>query len=300
MKRKVVKQGEATLMVSLPSKWAKKYNLSKGQEVDIKEVDNNLVISKEGIDIKKKVTLEIKDNSESLIRISIINAYRAGFDVIHINFKSNEEYKIILDVLRDYIIGFDVIKKELNSCTLENITEPSEDQFEVLFRKIFFNISSLINATELRLKNKNSEYKDLVLKTHQYDDFCRRIISKKNYTASKSGFYWSFLSLLGHGQRELYHLNKFLDNNKVNFNDMEILNDLRKIFELLTDVYVKKDINKLEEIHKLEKILIFNKVYKKIQKSQKENIVLYHLAGAARNFYLSTSPLTGLIFDNKL
>ena len=43
MKRKLVKQGPATLMVSLPVKWLQSQNLNKGDEVDIEVKDNKIV-----------------------------------------------------------------------------------------------------------------------------------------------------------------------------------------------------------------------------------------------------------------
>ena len=35
MKRKVVKQGKSTLMISLPSKWVKDNNINRGDEIDL-------------------------------------------------------------------------------------------------------------------------------------------------------------------------------------------------------------------------------------------------------------------------
>ena len=166
-----------------------------------------------------------------------------------------------------------------------------------IFRKIFFNISLLITNTEERLKEKIQfeDYKEIVFKIHQYDNFCRRVISKRNLVISKGSLIWSFLGLLIHGQRELYHLNKFLDSNKINFKDFEFYNYLKDIFNLLSEAYIKKDMTKLERIHELEKTIIYEKFYKLIQKNSKENIVLYHIAVSIRNFYLAASPLIGII-----
>jgi len=40
MKRKLVKQGGTALTVSLPAKWAKKYDLKAGDEIDLVEEGN--------------------------------------------------------------------------------------------------------------------------------------------------------------------------------------------------------------------------------------------------------------------
>ena len=45
MKRKLVKQGGTALTVSLPAKWARKYNLKAGDEVEGEEEDWTLIVS---------------------------------------------------------------------------------------------------------------------------------------------------------------------------------------------------------------------------------------------------------------
>lgn len=287
-------------MVSLPSKWIKQFNLKKGDEISIEEVENSLLISKESKKEKKKVNLNLTNYTESAIRTGIINSYRSGVDIIEINFKDESQYKIILNTINNYLIGFDVIKKEKNICIIENITEPSEEQFDVLFRKILYNISLLINGTEARLKeeSKFEDYEEIVLSIHKYDNFCRRVISKQNTFGNESKLFWTFSGILIHGQRELYHLNKFLDKNKVNFKNFEFFSHLKKAFDLLSQGYVQKNISKLEELHELEKKIIYSDFYKLIQTNKKENIVLYHLAVAIKDFYLASSPLVGLLLSS--
>jgi len=299
MKRKLVKQGVATLMISLPSKWIKKFSLKKGDEISLEELDNKLIITRDKVSSKKQIELNIKNNTESAIRTFIVNTYRTGFDKIKINFRDEKQYKIITNTINDYLIGFEVIEKEKDFCILENITEPSEEQFEILFRKILYNIDLLIRNTEERLKGKKefSEYKEIVLRVHQYDNFCRRVISKTNILGNKSNLFWTFLTLLIHGQRELYHLNIFLDKNKIKFKEFDFFENLKVIFSLLNKSYIEKDLSKIERIHELEKDMIYKEFYSKIQKNSKDNIVLYHLASSLRNFYLATSPL--MVFLSK-
>jgi len=44
MKRKIIKLGTATLVVSLPSKWTKKFNLKSGNDLELEEANSNLII----------------------------------------------------------------------------------------------------------------------------------------------------------------------------------------------------------------------------------------------------------------
>ena len=300
MQRKLVQQGTATLMVSLPRSWVQKSRLKKGDEISIVETGDSLVLSRHSKTEKRSVSCNISNYTESAIRTKIVNLYRSGFDSIQIVFKDAQQYKIILNVIRTYLIGFDITKKEETTCQIENITEPSEEQFDTVFKKILYTISLLLDGTEARLRgtSKFEEYADMVLSIHRYDNFCRRVLSKNNPYGEDSKLFWSFSGILIHGQRELYHLNTFLDMNKVQFKDFSFLNGLKTIFNLLRDGYIKKDIVALEDLHKLEKKLIYKDFYSLIQKNKKENIVLYHLAVSLKNFYLASSPLMGLLVSS--
>ena len=62
MKRNIVKQGHSTLMVSIPMKWVKKYNLKKGMQVDVEDNGRDLIIStKSELEPKKKEIKHMKN-----------------------------------------------------------------------------------------------------------------------------------------------------------------------------------------------------------------------------------------------
>ena len=90
MKRKLVKQGAATLMVSLPSKWAKQNKLGKGDEVDVFQRDNALMLTPESVSSKREVEIEIGSETESSVRTIITNTYRMGYDRIKVYFNSTK------------------------------------------------------------------------------------------------------------------------------------------------------------------------------------------------------------------
>jgi len=300
MRRKLVRQGTSTMMISLPSDWIKKQKLGKGDEIDITEEDNKLILNKgETKPAKKKTKITLTNETETSIRTIIQNACRTGYDIIEIRFNTEKQYTTIIHTLKDYLIGYDVVKKEANNCTIENLTEPSEEQFETLIKKIIYNVALMIENTEDRLKNKTKfeDYIDIDSKIKQYQNFCLRVIAKKG---RKSPLFWTFLVIMIHGHREIYHLNRYLDKNKINFENFDFINEIKTMFKLLSEAYLNKDISKLEKIHELEKNLIYNDFYKLIQKNKKENIVLYHLTASARNFYLATSPLIGLLLESSI
>ena len=298
MRRKLVKQGTATMMISLPSKWIKANDLGKGDEIDIEEKQNSIVISLGGKKSKRQTEISLASLTESSIRTLITNTYRTGYDKINVNFDKETQFKILQQVIKTKLIGFEIIKKQEKSCIVENITEPSPEQFDNLLNKMFMNIEDFFKITEKRLQGEKTEdFEEVADRIQKYDNFCRRVIYKKKIIEQKSELFWAFLTLIIHGQREIYFLNKIIDKKiKVSDKTIELLKGSKKIFNMLVESYQNKNVELLGRIHELEKQFIYKKAYSLLEKKRgKENTIIYHLASSIRQFYQANSPLSGLI-----
>jgi len=108
---------------------------------------------------------------------------------------------------------------------------------------------------------------------------------------------WTFLTLIIHGQRELYHLNKLLGKGaKVSAGTKEFLKDAREVFELIKKSYMENKIEYFAKIHSMEKELLYKKGPMLLEKAKgKENQIIYRIMVAIREFYLAASPLSGII-----
>lgn len=283
------------MMISLPSKWIKANNLSKGDEVDLDEKGNMLEIYPAKSNPKKEVEINITNLTESLIRTLITNAYRLGYDKIKLNFHDKSVLKTVQEVLDKNLIGFEIIKKINNGCEIENITEPSAEQFDNIFSKIFLNIDELFISAEQILSGKKQDFEDTERKIQQFDNFCRRVIMKSN-SQEKAQLRWAFHSELIHGQREIYHMLRFLSTNKrkKEKNTVLLFQECKKIFGLLKKTYLTKDEKLIEKIHEDEKKIVYKKGYSLIKSN---SIEIHHILSAIRNFYLASSPLSGLLIS---
>ncbi|MEK6900366.1 MAG: hypothetical protein AABX05_04555 [Nanoarchaeota archaeon] len=300
MKRKLVQQGTTTLMVSLPSDWIQRFKLRKGQEVDITDAKDNLIIASSERKQKKEITLSFKTHTESAIRIMLTNAYRAGYDVLTVKNIGKGQLKIIREVLQNYLLGMEITHQDKGTCVIESITEPHEEKFEVVFQKIFSGITGMIKSTAARIEN-NTPFTDCeftMQNIHKYDNFCRRIMAKENLYSDKAIFFWNFLSLVTHAPRELYHLNRYLDKQKLRFGKekksyAQHLSSMQESLSSLRHAYQEKDISAIEMAHEKARKILFVKMYDQMEKDN--SMVLHHLWAAMRNLYLSTSPLMGLM-----
>lgn len=303
MKRKLVKQGAATLMISLPSKWVKQYGLDKGDEIDMQEKANTLIIAPDLTEKKKETNLHLASKTESFIRTLITNTYRAGYDKVEVTYENAEQFKILQSVITHNLIGFEITKKDKGKCIVENITEPSTEQFEKILSKFFLNVGGLLESTRERLGDvidRTEEIEDFSIiepRIIKYDNFCRRAISKKQSSIEKAEFLWAFLTLLVHAQRELYHLNHISDKKtKVSREVLELLREGKHLFENVVTAYTEKNVKLLINLHEKEKFLVYTKGYNAFEKSKgKESVALYHILSFIRQVYQANSPLIGLL-----
>ncbi len=298
MQRKLIKQGLGGFTIYLPKKWLDKKGLKETDCVEVDELGEDIVIySKKSSLQQPETTLNIKKSTESAVRTIITNAYRLGYDKVKVNFNDDKQFKMIRNTVRGHLLGFEITKKEKNSCIIESITEPSSGQFDVLLQKVFYNSLELIKITKKRLNKKEIEedYNEVEERIKQYDNFCRRTITKRRFQRN-SQLFWTFLTLMIHAQREFFMINKWLDKNNFASNKKIILfvEEVEKILRDIIKAYSKKDISILEEIHALEKDLIHKKT-EALFKETKDYMIIHRLASSVRKYYLATSPLIGIL-----
>lgn len=301
MKRKIIKQGGGGFTIYLPKKWVDENNLTQKNEIEIEELGRDLIIHPTKSHKIFETKISLTSSTESSIRAIITSIYRKGYERIEVTFKNKEQFGILKEILKTKLIGFEIIKREGNKCVIENITEPSKEQFETILKKIFLNIDELFLITKERLNIEKQEiqedYHEIEERIMKYDNFCRRIILKERIITSTPELFWSFLSLVMYANRELYHLNNIIKKKIQPSKELiEIFNGAYKIFKLVERVYFKKEIEKLEEVHKIEKELIYKKVYKFLETEKgEENKIVYHLSVCIRELYKTNSPLTGML-----
>ena len=298
MKRKLVKQGAATMMVSLPAKWIKQHGLDKGDEIEVEETgDGSLVIEMKNKKGKKETAINITSMTESSIRTLLTNAYRLGYDRIDVKYAYDNALRIIEHTLKKQLLGFQIVKKENKKCIIENITEPSAEQFENIYSKMILNIKELFDIAKDALEGSNKriyESEDIEDSIKQFDNFCRRIIAKENLYGH-CALQWAFHAELIHAQREIYLLLRHLKNNKTKCNKeiLSLLEECREMFEMIVRAHKEKNIELLERAHDMEKKLVYEAGHKLLEKG-KDSIIVKHIVNAIREFYLCASHLMGM------
>ena len=122
MKRKVIQLAEKTLVVSLPSKWARAYNVRKRDEVEVGEAGSKLTISPQSELVEEKTELDVRGLDLEVSRRALGAIFKAGYDEVNVTFEDMKELNKIQEVVREEFIGFEVMNLGKGSLTAKNIT----------------------------------------------------------------------------------------------------------------------------------------------------------------------------------
>ncbi len=289
MKRKIIQQGSGGLTIYLPKKWTDEKRLLRGDEVEVKESEQGLlIIPEKKRQEKRTISLKIKKSRESALRTALVNANRAGFDIIELDYSG--EKKEVQTIVHTLLLGFDVFKKEGNTYVLENMSEPAGDNFENIVIKQFYLVGEIL---------ANFTQRDVTDETHKiqrYDHFLKRCLSKDAYADAGRFFIWQFLSHLTQTARLCFHFQKEFGDcqNRIEKNQVlhEAVQTIRGMFSFLQKAYLKQEISFLKELHEADERML----KKKKQILCAEEVELGHqLLLIERNIYLANSPLMGLL-----
>ena len=114
MKRKVIQIAGSTQLVSLPRQWAKAHNIMRGQEIEVQEDGNRIIISSENAPTKKSITIDLSGLFPRLADRFLARAYQLGYDEIHARF-DNLELSLALRNKVPELMGFEIFEQVIES-----------------------------------------------------------------------------------------------------------------------------------------------------------------------------------------
>ena len=207
------------MTLTLPSDWVKKLNLKAGDELDLTERDNTLMIN--GYEnLKDKCTIiDITDFTVPLLWRFFQGAYRSGCDEIKITFNPDKKFYedvyhyyttqfdytelgekmpqksaiAMIQGLVDRFIGLGITETGKNYCIIKEMGEITTKEFENSLRRIFLVILHMFDRMIAAIKNDEIKNVDLCKEFHTIDlnidrlvDYCCRILNKINTSFSES------------------------------------------------------------------------------------------------------------------
>ncbi|MEM4242832.1 MAG: AbrB/MazE/SpoVT family DNA-binding domain-containing protein [Candidatus Woesearchaeota archaeon] len=179
MRRKVIKLGENSLLVSLPSSWVKKHGISKGDEVEVSASPNHVVITSKQSEKKNRILALAEDPEIAARQIRI--AYKKGMDELEVRYENPKAYAAAISELKN-LIGFEVIESGKKYSRIKNIATAEAGDFSTVLRRVFLTLLDMAESTEECAKGSKDALEHVMLAENDIDrltDFCKRLLNKQ-------------------------------------------------------------------------------------------------------------------------
>ncbi|HJX50551.1 MAG TPA: AbrB/MazE/SpoVT family DNA-binding domain-containing protein [Candidatus Nanoarchaeia archaeon] len=316
MKRKVMKIGPASLVMSLPSGWAKRYSIQKGDEIEVEERGRNLQITtKKEILTKDKAEINISKFCPMIMRALGI-LYKVGYKKININYsKENSECRKMfsgqglkeIDLIKraaDSYTGMDIEKfnQKLNEVTLIERANVLYEEFDNTLNHAFLHLTQISEQVkEALFQSDKTLEKEIDLTDNlinQTTNFCQKILNKQGYQEfNKTHFVYHIVTGIEDLGDRYHMLYEDYSKKKTKKLTSEIILILKNLDIMLNEFYAifrKFDVKKLTELAYTYHEILFDieKASKKI--SRDEILMLSCLVDIANRIYDLLEPLMAL------
>ena len=272
MGRKVIQIADSTQLISIPRAWGRKYNIKKGDELEVVEKDNMLEISTKREDTLQEITLDITDLDRTSIFIVLRAAYRRGYDVIKVNFKNKTavhyrtgEKVLVATLLHEELrrwVGMQIIEQKENYFVYKSISKPSFEELESMLRRTFLLlmdacdefVKACENDDKVLLETMDQKFFNILI----FIAYCERLLNRIGYPEKYKNIllYAILMNLNKIGDVLRYAAREVLTMKKVHPKTMGILREIFGTVRVYYDLFYKFDYHKATTIYKVRDALI--------------------------------------------
>jgi len=181
VKRKVIQIANSTQLISLPRKWSLKYNIKKGDELDLEEDGDKIIIRTETTPTVREITVDVSGLTPRLADRFIARSYQKGYDTIVVKYDQPELAIAIQNKVTE-LLGFEIMERTKDTMLIKSISQKIDMDFDTTLRRAFLIVLDMANTCLESFSKgdkktlENLHYKDFDLNKFCY--FCLRTINK--------------------------------------------------------------------------------------------------------------------------
>jgi len=296
MKRKIVKQGAATMTISLPAPWIKKFSLEVGDELDIIEKGNKLEISAEKISEKK--TIEIDATKTAFTKNDLTHLYMIGYDEIIVKFKENLTLKNVKERIPE-CIGFEIFDQTEDRIVIKSISSGLDEEFDTILRKVFLLLKEMSENTLKALSKKEFErlkqIREMEHLNNRFVVFLERTLNKGGYKKYERimQMYDMLQNLERTADEYKFLCDSFADyKSNIKKESLQLLKEVNDYYALFYNMYYKFEPEKKNLLYIRRKALK-KRALESFKKGQ-EQLLNHHLIGIIERIYNSIGSFLAL------
>ena len=280
MIRKAIKQGPATLMVSLPPEWLRKNNIHRGDNLYLTDNNTALILQAQPQVENKEITIIINTREDYCPRL-LTMPYLQGYNEITINFKDSAIQNEIEHEIK-YLPGFEIIKSTNNTCTIKNISQGIEAEFENILNRLTNVLIFMGNETYSYVK-KGDYVNIMLLKSCEIESnklslLSRRMLNTKGIRTEKNTYaIYSMVTLMEAVGDEFRFIIEYLAEKKpaLHAKTLAFFEDINKMLKTFNQLYTKFDTPTFVKF-RAERQEIEKKRFKQFEKLPKEDMYVAH------------------------
>lgn len=289
-------------MISLPRKWSQKYGIKKGDELEIEENNNKLVIQIEKAVELKSIEIDVTDLNRTMILYYLQNLYRMGYDEIKVIFNNplakhyriNKEVNVVSVIHKEVnrLLGFEIIQQKDNFVLVKDISSSSIKEFDNVLRRVFLLLNDvsteiLKGATEMNLNLLETieEKHDSITK---FISYCLRLLNKYGYSEyKKTSIIYHILGTLDRAVDVFKYVARDLlkFKHRLSAKTLQLFKIVDNQIKLFSDYFFKFDIKKVDDLYKNRNQFLTN-LHQQSAKIPDDELVLIGKLGQALELLL--------------
>ncbi len=187
MKRKVIRQGGGGLTMYLPKAWTEQRKLRPGDELEVLEDGDELVISARGADMRSR-EIDVSGQNKSRVRTALSAAYRRGYDEI-VLVGSGLSLSSIEEVVAS-LMGLVIVEQSPTRIKIRNTIADDFDSLPGVLGKMFVTAGYLLKCQD------PAEAEGLRRQVMRLRDYCQRMIHLKVFAKDRAFEYYTLVAVL--------------------------------------------------------------------------------------------------------
>ncbi len=291
MRRKVIKQGNNTLTLTLPREWTLKCGVKPGSELDVQEQGSHLMVSSTlQVQGEDSITVDISNLDRSSINSLVQGLYRYGYNDINITTSdiSTKHHRIgkhvpVSKVIHDVtnrLVGSEVLSSSSKAFSIKRITTESREEFDTVLRRVFRLLNEMVDTFIDGLDKNSNEILESMEFHHvnmkKFINYSLRLLNKFGHPdAKKTAFYFAIIQYLSKIDDFIKNSARYITINNYEMSTRatkmakDIGSSVKMYYDLFYDYNIKKVANMNESREKIR-----NGFFSKVKEFSKEELVI--------------------------
>lgn len=270
----------STSLISLPKSWVEINSINKGDEIELKELGNNLFIK--GKQSQLQSIIDLKNiTDKDLVWRYIVTAYRKGIDNLTVFYNKEETLECIQNFIGD-LIGYAIVKQDNESIIIKDLIQADNNNLDETLKKVLSLLKEMsntvyngINKTDKNLL-KTIEHADY--NVNRFTNLFLRVLNREGHLKfTSTNSYYKIIGLIEEIGDEYRRLAQIYDEKKVNTEVLVLFKSVNYLLQDFEDLCYNFNPDKYKNFHEVSNRIM--KMFMSINsKSLNETRVLGSLA----------------------